>query len=104
MRPQKIIFGDMREMGVRGVLVYCADYHCGHSVALNADCWPDETRLSDIEPRLQGVRKAWRRRAARIQLGPVFSSCDGKSEYDSLKPRTCRPSAVSGAVGRRSLG
>ena len=26
MRPQKITFGDMRAMGVRGVLVYCADY------------------------------------------------------------------------------
>jgi hypothetical protein len=24
MRPQKITFGEMREMGVRGVLVYCA--------------------------------------------------------------------------------
>src|SRR5262249_55443751 len=24
----------MREMGVRGVLVYCADHHCSHSVAL----------------------------------------------------------------------
>jgi hypothetical protein len=24
-RPQKITFGEMREMGVRGVLVYCAD-------------------------------------------------------------------------------
>jgi hypothetical protein len=23
-RPQKIPFGEMREMGVRGVLVYCA--------------------------------------------------------------------------------
>jgi hypothetical protein len=23
-RPQKITFGEMREMGVRGVLVYCA--------------------------------------------------------------------------------
>jgi hypothetical protein len=27
-RPTKITFGDMRKMGVRGVLVYCADYHC----------------------------------------------------------------------------
>jgi len=26
MQPQKITFGEMREMGVRGVLVYCADY------------------------------------------------------------------------------
>ena len=40
----------MREMGVRGVLIYCADYHCSHSVALNADRWPDEMRLSDVEP------------------------------------------------------
>jgi hypothetical protein len=51
-RPQKITFGEMRdEMGVRGVLVYCADYRCGHSVALSAHRWPDDLRLSDIEPR-----------------------------------------------------
>ena len=37
MRPQKITFGDTREMGVRGVLVYCADHHCSHSVAMNED-------------------------------------------------------------------
>ena len=41
----------MRDMGVRGVLIYCADYHCSHSVALSADRWPDELRLSDLEPR-----------------------------------------------------
>jgi hypothetical protein len=39
MRPQKITFGEMREMGVRG------------SVAINADRWADELRLSDIELR-----------------------------------------------------
>jgi hypothetical protein len=27
-RLQKITFGEMRNMGVRGVLVYCADYRC----------------------------------------------------------------------------
>jgi hypothetical protein len=26
-RPQKITFGEMRESGVRGLLIYCADYH-----------------------------------------------------------------------------
>ena len=36
---------------MRGILVYCADYHSSHSVALNADRWPDEVRLSDIEDR-----------------------------------------------------
>jgi hypothetical protein len=50
-RPTKISFGAMRDMGVRGVLVYCADHKCSHSVALGADGWPDEIRLSDIEPR-----------------------------------------------------
>jgi hypothetical protein len=24
--PQKITFGEMRESGVRGVLIYCSDY------------------------------------------------------------------------------
>ncbi|MGY8686034.1 hypothetical protein [Bradyrhizobium sp. CCGUVB23] len=41
----------MREMGVRGVLVYCADHRCGHWTTLSADRWPDEVRVSDIEPR-----------------------------------------------------
>jgi hypothetical protein len=50
-RPKKITFGEMRDMGIRGVLVYCADHHCSHSVALSADQWPDDVRLSDIEPR-----------------------------------------------------
>jgi len=25
-RPQKITFAEMRDMGVRGLLIYCADY------------------------------------------------------------------------------
>jgi hypothetical protein len=25
-RPQKITFADVRDMGVRGILIYCADY------------------------------------------------------------------------------
>jgi hypothetical protein len=50
-RPRKITFGELREMGVRGVLIYCADYHCSHSVTMDAGAWPDDLRLSDIEPR-----------------------------------------------------
>src|SRR3954463_9637563 len=41
----------MREMGVRGLLVYCSDYHCSHWTAISGDQWPDDVRLSDIEPR-----------------------------------------------------
>jgi hypothetical protein len=48
-RPQKITLGEMRDMGVRGLLVYCSDYKCAHSVAINADRWPDHVRLSDLE-------------------------------------------------------
>jgi hypothetical protein len=65
MRPQKITFGDMREMGVQGVLICRADYHCSHSVALSADRWPDELRLSDLELRL--VCRACGRRGADIR-------------------------------------
>ena len=65
IRHEKITFGEMREMGVRGVLIYCADYHCSHSVAMNADCWPDDLRLSDIEPRF--VCAACGRRGADIR-------------------------------------
>jgi hypothetical protein len=34
-RPQKITFGELREQGVRGVLIYCADYRCSHSIAVS---------------------------------------------------------------------
>jgi hypothetical protein len=35
----------MRDMGVRGILVYCADYQCSHSIAISGDGWPDDLRL-----------------------------------------------------------
>jgi hypothetical protein len=50
-RPAKITFGEMRSAGVRAVLIYCSDFKCGHcnTVADDADRWPDELRISDIE-------------------------------------------------------
>jgi hypothetical protein len=36
---------------VRGVLIYCSDYHCSHHITASADPWPDHIRLSDLEPR-----------------------------------------------------
>jgi hypothetical protein len=41
----------MRDMGVHGLLVYCADYHCCHSILISGDGWPDDVKLSDIEER-----------------------------------------------------
>jgi hypothetical protein len=50
-RPVKITFAEMRGSGVRGILVYYSDYRCSHSIALMADRWSGDARLSDIEPR-----------------------------------------------------
>jgi hypothetical protein len=41
----------MREAGVRGLLIYCADYRCSHSIFFSGDASPDDVRLSDLEPR-----------------------------------------------------
>lgn len=65
MHAQKITFGEMRESGVRGVLIYCSDYRCSHSTALPADRWPDELRLSDLEDRF--TCKACGRRGADVR-------------------------------------
>ena len=69
-RPAKITFGDMRDSGVRELLVYCSDYRCRHSVAISGDGRPDEVRLSDIEPRFvcAGLRQLPRRGEAGLQL------------------------------------
>ena len=65
---QKITFGEMRESGVRDVLIYCRDHRCSHNVETNADGWADDVRLSDIEPNLyRGCGK----RGAEVQ--PKFS-------------------------------
>ena len=64
-RPQKITFGEMRDTGVHGILIYCADFHCSHSIATSADRWSDDIRLSDLEPRF--VCKACGKRGADVR-------------------------------------
>jgi hypothetical protein len=65
-RPVKITFGEMRSGGgPTGILVYCADYRCSHSIAMAADGWPDDVRLSDIEPRF--VCRAFGKRGAGVR-------------------------------------
>ena len=44
-RPQKITFAELRSEGVRGLLVFCQDYRCGHNIRMNGDRWPDDIRL-----------------------------------------------------------
>jgi hypothetical protein len=47
---QKITFGEMHAAGVRGLLIYCSGYKCSHGTAISGDRWPDDVRLSDVEP------------------------------------------------------
>jgi hypothetical protein len=49
-RPMKITFGEMLASGIRDLLIYCSDYKCSHSTTISGDRWPDDVRLSDIEP------------------------------------------------------
>jgi hypothetical protein len=57
-RPQKITLGEMRASGVRGLLIYCADYKCSHWIRISADQWPDDVRLSDLEDKFTCNRGA----------------------------------------------
>ena len=50
-RPTKITLAEMRSASVRGVLIYCSDYKCSHWTSISADRWPDDVRLSDLEPK-----------------------------------------------------
>jgi hypothetical protein len=70
MRPVKITFGEMRAGGPTDILVNCADYRCSPSIAMSADQWDDDVRLSDIEPRF--VCKACGKRGAEIR--PHFAA------------------------------
>jgi hypothetical protein len=70
---------EMREMGVLGLLIYCAGYRCSHSIAISGDAWPDDARLSDIEDRF--VCRACGKRGAdlRPDFNRVAPSRDGLS-------------------------
>jgi hypothetical protein len=68
-RPEKITFAEMRSSGVRGLLIYCADYHCSHYIAISGDRWPDNIRLSGLEPKF--VCSACGKRGADVR--PDFS-------------------------------
>jgi hypothetical protein len=41
----------LKPAGPSRLLVYCGDYKCAHSVIISAERWPDNVRLSDLEPK-----------------------------------------------------
>lgn len=74
---QKITLAEMRAAGVRGLLIYCSDYKCSHSIAISGDAWPDDVRLSDLEP--QFVCTACGKRGADIR--PDFNWNNAPAGY-----------------------
>jgi hypothetical protein len=66
MRELKITLGEMRASGPTRLLIYCQDYRCSHSVTIDASQWPDDVRLSDLEPRF--TCKACGHRGADVRL------------------------------------
>jgi hypothetical protein len=76
-RELKITLGEMRSSGPRRLLVYCGDYKCAHSVIINADRWPDEVRLSGLEPKF--ICQACGHRGADVR--PLFAVDKPASGY-----------------------
>jgi hypothetical protein len=60
-RQERITFADMCAAGVPGILVYCSDYKCSHSIALMADRWPVDARaaLSGASIAEVGTQSDW---------------------------------------------
>jgi hypothetical protein len=82
---------------VRGILIYCADYRCSHSLAISANRWTDDVRLSDIEPRF--ICGACGKRGADVR--PNFNSDkmpSGASAIVESKPRWVRSSVARDAA------
>jgi hypothetical protein len=49
---RRVTLGHIRSHGVRRLLIYCsAALYCHHSAVVDADRWPDETVLLDLDRR-----------------------------------------------------
>jgi hypothetical protein len=67
---QKITFAEMREQGVRGVLIYCLDYRCSHSTAISGDRQPNHN-------------KAAMQKAAKTATPPIIANVSSSSSVSS---------------------
>ena len=84
----------MRDQGVGGLLIYCADYGCSYSLTISGDRWPDDLRLSDIEPRF--ICGACGHRGADVR--PEFN-CNKQSVKMMGYRRDAKPADLGRAVG-----
>ena len=85
--PKNTAFGELRASSVRDVLIYYRDHRCSHHVETNADGWPDDVRLSDIEPHLTCTPCG--RRGADVRLKSRTRACGRPA--DALVEAVRRP-------------
>jgi hypothetical protein len=50
-RGPPVTLGHIRSHGVRRLLIYCSTGLCHHGAIIDADRWPDDTVLLDLEHR-----------------------------------------------------
>jgi hypothetical protein len=88
-RPEKITVGEMRSAGVHGLLIYCSDFHCSHWVAISGGLWPDDVRLSDLEPRFTCAIEiaAWRRGSLHLESTKLKRVSRSSGYGNSALPR-----------------
>ena len=103
MTRKKITFGEMREMGVRGLLVYCSNYHCSQWVAISGDeCQTSSSALQCEAFGTQGAElrvKVCAKEAARVVtefagLGRMFANSNRTLKAPSLS--SMRLQAIAG--------
>jgi hypothetical protein len=51
---EPMTLGNMRELGVRSLAVYC--WQCHHQAVMSADRWPDELAVPTFGPRMVCTR------------------------------------------------
>jgi hypothetical protein len=76
-----VTLGHIRSHGVRHLLIYCSEgLYCHHSAVVDADRWPDEIVLLDLDAKAvctkcgiigADVRPNWRERSERASLTGV---------------------------------
>jgi hypothetical protein len=105
----KITFGEMRASRACEILTYCRDHRCRHHVEVNANGWPGDVRLSDIESKIVfKVRPSRRRGAAGVWASAAkHRLVSGLERYAAQRPGAgwgAGPGPLTPLVGRQLWG
>lgn len=52
--------GNMRANGVRSVIVFCSNVHCGHEAIVNVESLGEDVSVPSLGPRLRRERRGQR--------------------------------------------